>query len=819
MPVIVLVEEEGPGGHLTIVPISHISTDGNHGHHSVKGRVVHKGPLVSSPSHDFILKAAIEEENSGPQETSSINIVLLGTLANEFSQAVNQGDVVTASGFLVRKSPTAQKDKRHVCNLLLSGDQAFIRVSRPPPIGLTSPAQAKMNKPLLPAAVVCRPKYTYVRIGDLKPGAVVNVYGVVVFFKQPFKSRGSDFCSSLKITDQSQQNIVCTVFCPKLESHPQIFQIGDIVRLHRVKVLYRLFEAVIGQFTLTLTSFPQTQIYKNSLNLVNTFGFSALTFNGMAGADTEPRTSSNTFHFTEEDRRAVTELRSWVAGQDLLPPDHAIPLSAAQPRMYFNLTCQLLAKAPVDTTCTLLRVWDGTRCPHTLLKVTVDADIVEGPRSFSEEREKLIANVLVYDNHVQSAQQLKPGDFLRIFNLRAIPGSVKVPGLSSSQVEEINHLSFHLHGGTAYGRGVRLLPDNSPELQELKRLLEVAQEDTKVNHPEVNDSALWDVWNTPPKTPESGASAEFRTERRCDHDVEPVTLGQLRRCPPGGFHHVRAQLRSYQPRRLHQALKLYCSKCTSMQDVPDDEHVANVFAEASADPSGPPGPAPWSLSGQVRLPGDLTAGPPSRTLDVHLSPQLTSEGKTKELIFLGGSTLQEAGRLAATYHNVVPVRSSPGGHLALLDLSAPFLFRGRKRFYGCKKCSEGAAITEPTADGDKVIDEKIIAEAFGVHLLKFVLLLKFRLQDAGDALDAYLWRDAESLFNVSAEDAAANQEAQDRIRRTLDSLCPPEGSAGERPWLDLCLAAYGANDEENKNAQTSYQICHTSTRSHERPRL
>ncbi|XP_061697222.1 protection of telomeres protein 1 isoform X3 [Syngnathoides biaculeatus] len=668
MPVIVSEDGERPGGRLTVVPISHISTDVNHDHHSVTGRLVHKGPLVSSSIYDFILKAAIEEGNSSPQETSSINLVLLGALASDFSQFVNQGDVVTASGFLVSKSPTAQKDKRHACNLLLSGDQAFIHVLRSPPHDLTSPGQAKRKKRFPPAAVASPTKSTYVRIAELKPGAVVNVYGVVVFFKQPFKSRGSDFCYSLKITDQSQQNIVCTIFCPKLELLPQIFRIGDIVRLHRVK----------------------TKMYKDSLNLVNWFGFSALTFNGTVGAEMNPRTSSKTFHFTEEDRRIVTELRSWVAGRDLLPPDLTVPLSAAKPGMYFNLTCQLLAKAPVNITCTLLRVWDGTRCPHALLEVTVDADVVEGPRSFPEEHEKLIANVLVFDNHVQSVQQLKPGDFLRIFNLRAIAGCVKVPGLTSSQVGVLNHLSFHLHGGTAYGRGVRLLPDDSPEVQELKRLTEAVQDDTNIN-----DSALWDVWKTPPETPEREASAEFRT----------------------------------------------------------------------------------------------------------------------------GSTLQEARHLAATYRNVVPVRSSPGGHLAPLDLSAPFIFRGRKSFYGCKRCSKVAAITEPTADGDKTIDEKIIAEAFGIHLLKWVLVLEFRLQDAGGTLDAYLWRDAESFFNVLAEDAAADQEAQDRIQRTMDWICPPEGSAGERPWLDLCLAAYQTEDGENGKEQTSYQICHTSAPSHQHLQL
>ncbi|XP_077373907.1 protection of telomeres protein 1 isoform X2 [Festucalex cinctus] len=783
MPVIVLADGAEPGGHLTIVPIMHISTDRDHSHHSIKGRVVHKGPLVPSASHDFILKATIEEEKCGPQETSSINVVLLGMLASDFSQAVNRGDAVTASGFTVGKSPTARKDRRHPFNLLLSGERAVIRVCPRPPGDLTTPQEAPKENLLPPAAVSSTPKYTYVKLGNLTPGVVVNVYGVVVFFKQPFKSRGSDLCSSLKITDQSEQKISCSIFCPKMESHPQIFQIGDIVRLHKVK----------------------TQPYKDSLTLVTTFGFNALTFSGMVGADMEPRSSSRVFHFGEEDRRMVTELRSWLAAQDLLAPDVSVALSAAQPKMYFDLTCQLLAKAPVDSTCTLLRVWDGTQCPHALLKVTVDSNIVEGPTSFSEEHEKLIANVLVYDNHVQSAQQLKPGDFLKIFNLRATPGSVKVPGLSSSQVEEVNHLCFHLHGGTAYGRGVRVLPGNSPDVQELRRTMDAFHESNEEKRSEVNDSAMWDVWNTPPESP----------ELRCDHHIRSVSLSELKRHEPGGVHHVRTRLRSYEPRRLHRTLKLYCSKCDCMQDVPDDERVASVLADASAEPSGPAGSPPWSLSGQVRL--------AAHTIEVHLSAQLTSEGRSKELIFLSGCTLQDARHLAATYHNVVPVRRSGGGDLALLDLSAPFLFRGRRSFYGCKRCSEGAAVREVTVDRGEVIDEKVIAEAFGVQLMKFVLLLKFRLQDAADDTldDVFLWRDAEFFFGVSAEDAAANQQAQEQIQQTLETLCPPEGAGGEeRPWLDLCLATYSARESDDlESARTFYQICHTSAREHQKKKF
>lgn len=100
----------------------------------------------------------------------------------------------------------------------------------------------------------------------------------------------------------------------------------------------------------------QTQSFNDSVMLVNTFGFSVVTFDGTVGGDVEPRTSSRSFHFDQEDRRAVEDLRSWASSQAFLPAVPTIPLSDVQPKAYFDLTCQLLAKAPVDSTCTLLRV-------------------------------------------------------------------------------------------------------------------------------------------------------------------------------------------------------------------------------------------------------------------------------------------------------------------------------------------------------------------------------------------------------------------------------------------------------------------------------
>lgn len=44
--------------------------------------------------------------------------------------------------------------------------------------------------------------------------------------------------------------------------------------------------------------------------------------------------------------------------------------------------------------------------------------------------------------------------------------------------------------------------------------------------------------------------------------------------------------------------------------------------------------------------------------------------------------------MTSCYKNIIPVMSSEG-HMTLLDLAAPFLFRGRKRFYGSVELRAG----------------------------------------------------------------------------------------------------------------------------------
>ncbi|XP_036374354.1 protection of telomeres protein 1 [Megalops cyprinoides] len=769
MPVHVVTD---PGtqvpSHLQRIPIPQLNRTSPTTNKCVKGKVVQKYPLVSLEDDDYILKTVVQEhdhQQSLPSGPTSINAILFGALAKDFSQSVSQGDVLVMAGFTVGGSPTAQKDGLHPCNLQLSGNEACVYVCRPPAPGPS--ASATPTWTTAASVEAHKTKYTYAALKDLKPGMVVNVYGIVTFFKQPFRTKGTDYCSTLKITDQSDVKLGCTIFSDKLEDHPQIYKIGDIVRLHRVK----------------------TQLFNGTVNVMTSLGYSALTFDGAVGSPVVPRTSSKSFHFSEEDRRTVEGLRAWAASQAVVPPASCVRLSSVQPKVYFDLTCQLLAKAVMDSNCTLLKVWDGTRCAHPLLNLVVDSVTLEGNTTVVRGRENLVASVLVYDNHVEVAEGLKPGMYLRIYNLHAVPQSGAAP-----HEAEAGHLAFHLHGGTAYGRGIRVLPEDSPDLQELRRTLDSLSAALE-NDPE--DSSLEEVWSTPRESLDANPQENI-TARTCDHRLKHVTLARVTAATPPQVFHVRAQLRSFQPERLHQALKLHCPKCRALRDVPDEETVASLFQEALSGTE--------HCSEAWALTGFLDSSVPGRKIALHLPSGMERAGN--ELVFVEGATLEEMWRMSGGCRNMVPVRSSEG-RMALLDLSAPFFFQGTKQHYGCKQCSQAGCL-EPDTEDVREWDERKVAEVLGVQLMQYVFLMKLELEDETDSVEALLWEHAESFFRVSASDAATSQDAQDWIQETMNKLRPPGGSLAERPWLDLCLRSYAV--EEGGRRVVCHQIFNTVAR-------
>ncbi|XP_073798301.1 protection of telomeres protein 1 isoform X10 [Danio rerio] len=549
----------------------------------------------------------------------------------------------------------------------------------------------------------------------------------------------------------------------------------------------------IGQ--LTLTSDPshrcvKAEAFRDSITLINTFGWSTVTFNGIIDSPIVPRTSSKSFFYGEADKRRVQELRQWAANQSLCS-DLNTSLSSVQPHMYFDFTCQLLAKAVMHSGCILLKVWDGTRCQLPLLQVAVPPDELEGECTLAKDKMNLTANVLVYDNHLEVARDLKPGAFLRFYNLRAL--LQKVPGQLPDQPE---HLGFHLHGGTVYGRGLRSLPAETPDLLSLKSVLEKHVDLDE--HEEVNDGTLLEIWYTPPESigAEENAGPAY-TVQTCEHNTQRITLAQVKRSTPPLSCHVRARVKKYLPQQLYQCLKLFCSKCKTMKDVPDDSAVANIFLESARD--NQPCDEQWAATSSAN------SREPGRTISMHVSKDMVGKSSHMQLIFIEGMTLDEISVLSRDHKNLVPVRSE-NSKMTRMDLTAPFLFSGKKRYYGCKQCSRNT-FENPVFTGVETWDEQAVAAVLGVQMMQYRFLIQFELDDVTDTIEALLWEDAERFFHISAVDASGCQDLQDRIQTIMDTIQPPESSLEERPWMDFCLSVYTVKD--NDRNKVCYQITNT----------
>lgn len=86
------------------------------------------------------------------------------------------------------------------------------------------------------------PSPVYTKLADLdnKERQIVNIFGIVKFFKSPCKTKGRDLCLTLSLVDDSYQNtdesFVCNIFCSNDNELPVVKSVGDILRLNGVKV-------------------------------------------------------------------------------------------------------------------------------------------------------------------------------------------------------------------------------------------------------------------------------------------------------------------------------------------------------------------------------------------------------------------------------------------------------------------------------------------------------------------------------------------------------------------------------------------------------
>ncbi|XP_012974529.1 protection of telomeres protein 1 [Mesocricetus auratus] len=607
--------------------------------------------------------------------------------------------------------------------------------------------------------------YTYTPLNLLKEGAIVNVYAVVKFFKPPYLSKGTDYCSVVTIVDQTNVKLTCMLFSGNYEALPIIYKVGDIVRFHRLKI----------------------QVYKNELQGINSSGFASLTFEGTLGTPVTARTSSKLFSFTAQDEKMVEALRVW-ASTHISASSTLVQLCDVQPMQYYDLTCQLLGKAEVDGTAFLLKVWDGTRTVFPSWRVSIQDLSFEGDLSHILRLQSLVIDILVYDNHVQVAKSLKIGSFLRIYSLHT-----KLHSVNTDTNSSLLRLEFHLHGGTSYGRGIRVLPETSSCVDQLKKDLEGA--DTAVNQPSNSTCESANEDNFELSNSGSGSVSLYEVERcqqvsatiLTDHQyLEKTPLCAILKQKAPQQYRIRAKLRSYMPRRLFQSVKLLCPKCHSLQEVPYEDSLDKILQDAATK-------APNSNLQDTSLYDSKvwsTEGQGGRQVAVHFVKNDNILPLSSEcLILIEGGRLCEISKLSSKFHSVIPVRSG-AEDLELLDLSAPFLIQGKVYHYGCKQCSSLKTIQNLSSLRNKgQWIPSTVAKVLGIVPLQYVFVMTFTLDDGTGVLDVYL-KDSENFFKIPASEVLNDDDLQKSLETIMDMMCPPEIKIDAYPWLECLIKSY-----------------------------
>ncbi|CAO2641685.1 Protection of telomeres protein 1 [Lemmus lemmus] len=620
--------------------------------------------------------------------------------------------------------------------------------------------------------------YTYTPLNLLKDGTVVNVCGVVKFFKPPYVSKGTDYCSVVTIVDQTNVKLTCMLFSRNYEDLPVIYKVGDIVCFRGLKI----------------------QVYKNELQGISNYGFASLTFDGTLMSPVTLRTSGKNLNITALDHSMVEALRAW-ASTHVSPPPTLLKLSDVHPMQYCDLTCQLLGKAEVDGTSFLLKVWDGTRTKFPSWRVCIQDLVFEGDLSHILRLQNLVIDIVVYDNHVQIAKSLKIGSFLRIYSLHT-----KLQPVNSESMTSLVRLEFHLHGGTSYGRGIRVLPESNPDVGQLKRALESVD----LTAIQLSDDTCQSEGEDDCLTPSNSGSdlvslyAVERCQQFCatklidHHYLEKTPLHAILKQRAPQQYRILAKLRSYEPRSLFQSVKLLCPKCHSLQEVPCEENMDKIFQDAATKS------AESKLQGTSLYDSEVwtTEGQGGRHVVVHFVKNNGILPLSNEcLILIEGGRLCEILKLSSMFRGVIPVRSGPED-LELLDLAAPFLIRGKVCHYGCKQCSNLKPIQNLSAVPNKRLwIPSSVAEVLGIVPLQYVFVMTFSFDDGTGVLDAYL-KDSEKFFQIPASEVLTDDDLQGTLEKLMNVICPPGIKIDAYPWLECLIKSY------NVTSGTEQRICY-----------
>lgn len=295
----------------------------------------------------------------------------------------------------------------------------------------------------------------YTTLANLQPETTVNVYGVVKLFKPAWKCRGTDMCSVLMLMDPTaaeSDGLECVSFQPSVSRLPDVHKVGDIVRLHRIKI----------------------NQYQGRLQAKSSRGFAAVVFDRDADLPVTAemaRVSSSTFTLTQSDKETVECLKNWCDDHPVLfPPSNFLTVSQINPDCYFDLVCQVLGIALHRTLdCVVLYVTDGTQPKHDLRNCDGDDYSLIEPLSRGSTQDDDVISVFLYGSHAEVARLLaKQDEYVILHNVHS--QVLKGSGSVCSVLDVVKpYLELCLHRGTAFGRGLSVLSPDSQEVMQINR--------------------------------------------------------------------------------------------------------------------------------------------------------------------------------------------------------------------------------------------------------------------------------------------------------------------------------------------------------------
>ena len=230
---------------------------------------------------------------------------------------------------------------------------------------------------------------------------------MVSYFTPGRKSRGSDYTITMRLKDPSwlqaqgpaTDGVQIVIFAREQSFLPDVRHVGDVVRLHRVRV--------------------QSHQMKRQV-VANKFNFSALTFDGAAAAPATPRHSSSpsSYAWSPQDGQRVRDLRAWantVAGLGADSLVCAVQDVAVNTEM--DAIGQITSVFAKDHNLTVIEFADGTM-PSDFCRQ--DMEHGQPPHSvLSAVAVRCSVSIRAWDEVARKAAGLHVGQMVRISGLTA----------------------------------------------------------------------------------------------------------------------------------------------------------------------------------------------------------------------------------------------------------------------------------------------------------------------------------------------------------------------------------------------------------------